>query len=76
LSNTAPAIVITVEFDPLLDDGYNYAQMLKSSGVPTFYREIEGAIHGIFNLNGVTSLSGDLQNMIANEINSLLTQAR
>jgi acetyl esterase len=72
IHGVAPAIVVTAEFDPLLDDGYNYAQLLKSAGVTTFYREIEGGIHGIFNLNGITALSRELQSMVAREINAIL----
>jgi len=72
LTEVAPAIVITAEFDPLLDDGYGYADMLKGDGVTTVYREYEGQIHGFFSLAAVTDDAIALQNFLADEINALL----
>jgi acetyl esterase len=71
-SQLAPAIVITAEFDPLLDDGYNYAQELKQSGVPTIYYEYPGMIHGFFSLAGVTPVAIEAQQRLTDEINALL----
>ena len=68
----APAIIITAEFDPLLDDGYNYAQVLKSSGVQTIYYEYPGMIHGFFSLAGVTPVAIEAQQRLADEINAFL----
>jgi acetyl esterase len=70
----APAIVITAEFDPLLDDGYNYAQVLKRDGVPTVYYEYPGMIHGFFAMAGITPRAEEAQSRLADEINALLTQ--
>ncbi len=72
LTGVAPAIVTTCEYDPLLDDGYIYAELLRKSGVPTIYREYEGAIHGIFSLAGVTDQAIELQQHVCDEINALL----
>ena len=72
LSGVAPAIIITAEFDPLLDDGYNYAQMLKRDGVQTIYYEYPGMIHGFFSLAGVTPVAIEAQQRLADEINALL----
>ena len=71
-TGVAPAIVITAEFDPLLDDGYNYAQLLKRDGVPTIYYEYPGMIHGFFSLAGVTPVAVEAQQRLADEINALL----
>ena len=69
----APAIITTAEFDPLLDDGYNYADLLRKAGVPTVYREYEGVIHGYFTLAGITPEANVLHNFVADEINAILT---
>jgi len=72
LTGVAPAIVVTAEYDPLLDDGYGYADMLKRDGVTTVYREYEGQIHGFFSLAAVTNDAIELQHFLADEINALL----
>jgi acetyl esterase len=42
----APAYVITAGFDPLLDEGRAYAELLKRANVPVEYREYRDQIHG------------------------------
>ena len=72
LSGLAPTILITAEYDPLLDDGYNYAQLLKQNGVATIYYEYPGMIHGFFSLAGVTPVALEAQQRLADEINALI----
>jgi acetyl esterase len=38
--------VVTAGFDPLRDDGSNYAAALKAAGVPVVYRCYDDQVHG------------------------------
>ncbi len=71
-AHLAPAIIITAEYDTLLDDGVNYAELLKDGGTRVIYREYAGQMHGFFALAGVTSDAIDAQDFAAREINALL----
>jgi acetyl esterase len=72
LTGVAPAIVLTAEYDVLLDDGYAYAEKLRNDGVTTLYREYEGQIHGCFVFSAITPDSEKIQQYLADEINTLL----
>lgn len=47
LTGVAPAVVVTVEFDPLRDEGRRYADRLEAAGVRVVRHDYPGAIHGI-----------------------------
>lgn len=51
----APAYVVTAGFDPLRDEGREYADKLKAAGVPVVYINYESQIHGFFNMPAVSS---------------------
>ena len=72
LKDLPPAIIVTAEYDPLLDDGYNYAEALKDAGVFTIYREYAGLIHGFMIMATVTPEAVIAQHNLADEINALL----
>lgn len=60
-----PAIILTAQFDPLLDDGANYASLLRDAGVDVVYEQFEGQIHGFFSAVGTMEDSEVGSGMVA-----------
>lgn len=46
----APALVVTAGFDPIRDDGANYAEALRRSGVEVEYRCYDDQVHGFMSM--------------------------
>jgi acetyl esterase len=53
LSNLPAAFVLTAEFDPLRDEGEQYADRLSAASVQTHRKRYGGTIHGCVSLAGV-----------------------
>ncbi len=53
LSSLAPAIVVTAGFDPLVDQGRQYAEKLKAAGDPLVFRCYDQLVHGFAAFTGV-----------------------
>jgi acetyl esterase len=62
LKKSPPTLVITAEFDPLRDEGEEYAAKLASVGVPTSLVRFNGQIHAFF---GMSELLDDAAAAIA-----------
>ena len=52
LAGLAPAILVAAGFDPLLDQGEEYARRLKAAGVPVTYRRHDSLAHGFIAFTG------------------------
>ncbi len=52
-SDLPPALVITAEFDPLRDEGRDYAETLQAAAVPTTLSNYEGQVHVFFQLSPI-----------------------
>jgi acetyl esterase len=48
-----PAFILTAGFDPLLDEGRQYAELLARAGVEVGYRDYPDMIHGFIVMGGV-----------------------
>lgn len=73
LANLPPASITTAEFDPLRDEGEQYANHLQAAGIPVVVRRYNGMIHGFATMplltdqavNGIADLAADLRAALA-----------
>jgi acetyl esterase len=68
LSGLPTALVLTAGFDPLRDEGRQYAEALREAGVTVDYREFGSLIHGFVNF---FPLGGDSAAAVAEVISAL-----
>ncbi len=52
LTRLPPAAIVTADLDPLRDQGIAYADALRASGTRVEHLNIEGMVHGCFNMRG------------------------
>lgn len=55
----APAYIITAGFDPLVDEGRDYAEALKAAGVPVDYVDYPDQIHGFVSFTAFSSVAAE-----------------
>lgn len=55
LRGSAPAIIVTAGFDPLVDEGIAWAQRLREAGVRVVHRNHESLIHGFISMTGAVT---------------------
>ncbi len=53
VTGLAPTVLVTAGFDPLVDQGEQYAKRLKAAGVPLCYRCYDHLVHGFAAFTGV-----------------------
>ena len=70
LAGLAPALIITAEFDPLCDEGNEYAARLRKAGVPIDHYCWPGMIHGLLSYVGVLDAGGQLIERISRGLRS------
>ncbi len=60
LAGVAPAHVLTVEFDPLRDEGEAFAERLGVAGVRTTARRVDGLVHGCYRMPAIMPRANEL----------------
>jgi acetyl esterase len=68
LSGLPPALVLTAGFDPLRDEGRQYADAMRAAGVTVDYREFGSLVHGFANF---FPLGGGCATAVAETISAL-----
>ena len=75
LGGLAPAHVVTAGFDPLRDEGEDYAARLRAAGVPTTLRRESDLVHGFVNAVGLGGRAREAMIEIAAAVRAGLTAA-
>lgn len=72
LRGSAPAIVVTAGFDPLVDEGDRYAELLGRAGVAVRHRRHPTLIHGFLSLGGAVHAARAATDQLCADIRELL----
>ncbi len=71
LQGLPPALIISAEFDPLVDENQAYAERLRKAGVATDYVCFPGMIHPFFTLGGVIADAARAEALVAARMRGL-----
>lgn len=72
LAELPAATVVTAGFDPLRDDGVEYADRLEAAGVPVDHRHYEGMCHGFLSLTDEVAVADDAMATVTADVRAAL----
>lgn len=75
LSNLPAAIIVVAEYDPLRDEGIEYATRLKDAGTFVDLRREQGMIHGFFWLGGAIDRGREILDELGQDLRQSLVEA-
>jgi acetyl esterase len=75
LSNLPPAIIVVAEYDPLRDEGVEYAMRLKEAGNFVDLRREQGMIHAFFWMGGAIDRGRELLDELGQDLRQALLKA-
>lgn len=72
LRGLPPAFVLTAEYDPLVDEGEDYAARLAAAGVPVATHRVPGMIHGFLTMGRAIPAANEALGLIAERLRAAL----
>lgn len=72
LTELPPALILTAEFDPLIDEAERYARRLQEAGNTVSLKRYMGVIHGFFHMPRLLKQAEEAQHLVARELKSAL----
>ncbi len=72
LKGSAPAIVATAGYDPLVDEGDVWAERLRAAGTPVRHRRSPSLVHGYLSLAGAVTAARRATDEVCNDLVQLL----
>jgi acetyl esterase len=76
LSGLPPAFVLTAGFDPLRDEGRDYAEKMRAAGVDVTYVCSEGSMHGFLNMAGAVHEAARILDLTGRNVQRALASRR
>ena len=73
LRGSAPAIVATAGYDPLVDEGDAWADRLRAAGTPVRHRRYDSLIHGFLSLSGAVTAARAATDELCRDLNEMLS---
>jgi len=72
VEGSAPAIIATAGYDPLVDEGAAWVQRLVEAGTPVVHRHHPSLVHGFLSLAGAITAAREATDQICTDLVAML----